>query len=236
MTSPSRPVMAAFDAEQAPSYDSRFAEMSAVRDVLHLIARAEFARLPADARILIAGAGTGAEVRTLARHFPEMRFALIDPSEPMLDVASTHAEAEGFAARCSFHVGYVEDVEETGFDGATSLLVSHFLTEAADRTAYFRSIADRLAPGAPCFNADLCTDCMRDDFPRLMETWLNMTALTGLTGMTAEGRANYVSAFGRDFAVHGPSEVEAMMEAAGFTRPVQCVQAGLIRGWMTAKR
>jgi len=233
MTSSSRPVMAAFDAEQAPSYDSRFAEMSAVRDVLHLIARAEFARLPSDAHILVAGAGTGAEARTLARHFPQMRFALIDPSGPMLDVARAHAEAEGFAARCSFHVGYVEDVGEAGFDGATSLLVSHFLTEAADRTAYFRSIAERLSPGAPCFNADLCADRARDDFPRLLEAWLNMTALTG---MTAEGRANYASAFGRDFAVHGPSEVGAMMEAAGFTRPVQCVQAGLIRGWLTAKR
>ena len=233
MTAPARPVMAAFDAEQAPTYDSRFAEMSALRDAMHLIARAEFARLPADARILVAGAGTGAEVRVLARAYPEMRFALADPSGPMLDVARSHADAEGFAARCSFHVGYVEDVEETGFDGATSLLVSHFVTDSADRTLYFRSIAERLKPGAPLFNADLCTDRKAPDFARLMDIWLNMTALTG---MTAEGRANYSSAFGRDFAVHGPAEVTAMLEAAGFTRPVQCLQAGLVRGWMTAKR
>ena len=233
MTSPSRPVMAAFDADQTPTYDERFAQMSAIRDTLHLIARAEFAHLPADARILVAGAGTGAEVRALAAVFPQMHFALADPSGPMLDIARGHAEREGFAGRCSFHVGYVEDVEADGFDGATSLLVSHFLTEADGRTAYFRAIAERLSPCAPLFNADLCADRSDAGFPRLLETWLNMTALTG---MTAEGRASYASAFGRDFAVHGPSEVEGMMEGAGFTRPVQCFQAGLIRGWMAAKR
>lgn len=233
MITPARPVMAAFDAGQAPSYDARFAEMSAVRDAMHLVARAEFARLPADARILVAGAGTGAEVRALARAYPDMRFALADPSGPMLEVARRHAEAEGFAGRCNFHVGYVEDVEETGFDAATSLLVSHFLTDATDRTLYFRSIAERLKPGAPLFNADLCTDRTAEGFARLMDVWLNMTSLAG---MTADGRANYASAFGRDFAVHGPFEVEAMMEAAGLARPVQCLQAGLIRGWMTSKR
>jgi tRNA (cmo5U34)-methyltransferase len=233
MTTPPRPVMAAFDADQAPTYDSRFAEMSAIRDGLHLLARAEFARLAPDGRLLIAGAGTGAEVRALAAVLPHMRFALVDPSGPMLDVARAHADAEGFAGRCSFHVGYVEDVGETGFDGATSLLVSHFLTDAADRTAYFRSIGERLVPGATFFNADLCADRSDAGFKRLMDIWLNMTALTG---MTPEGRTQYASAFGRDFAAHGPSEVEAMMENAGFTRPVQCFQAGLIRGWMAEKR
>jgi len=232
MPTPDRPVLPAFDAEQAPSYDSRFAEMSSIRDVLHLLARGRFTRLPADARILVAGAGTGAEVRSLAAHFPQMRFALADPSGPMLDIARAHADAEGFAGRCSFHVGYVEDVEETGFDGATSLLVSHFLTDAAERTAYFRTIADRLAPGAPLFSADLSADRAGPDFSGLMDTWLSLTALTG---MTEEGRAHYAAAFGRDFAAHGPSEVEAMMQAAGFARPVQCLQAGLIRGWLTAK-
>ena len=232
MPTPDRPVLPAFGAEQAPSYDSRFAEMSSIRDVLHLLARGRFTRLPADARILVAGAGTGAEVRSLAAHFPQMRFALADPSGPMLDIARAHADAEGFAGRCSFHVGYVEDVEEIGFDGATSLLVSHFLTDAAERTAYFRTIADRLAPGAPLFNADLCADRAAPDFSGLMDIWLSLTALTG---MTEEGRAHYAAAFGRNFAAHGPSEVEAMIEAAGFARPVQCLQAGLIRGWMTAK-
>ncbi|MEZ5947619.1 MAG: methyltransferase domain-containing protein [Hyphomonas sp.] len=232
MTPPSRPVMAAFDAERAPAYDDSFAALHAIREVLHLVARAEFATLPPDARILIAGAGTGAEVRTLATHYPGFCFALVDPSGPMLDVARAHAEREGFAERCSFHTGYVEDLPDTGFDAATSLLVSHFLTEAAERTAYFRSIAERLRPGAPLFVADLCTNRDAADFGRLMEVWLNLLALTG---MTEEGRENYRGAFGQDFAVHGPADVIAMMETAGFARPVQCLQAGLIRGWMTAK-
>ena len=233
MTSPSRPVLAAFDAERALSYDDSFAELSAIRNALHLIPRVEFRSLPPDARILVAGAGTGAEVRTLAAHYPDFRFALVDPSGPMLDVARAHADQEGFVDRCSFYTGYVEDVADTGFDGATSLLVSHFLTDTGARTTYFRSIAERMKAGAPLFIADLCTGRDSADFNQLIDIWLHLLALTG---MTEEGAATYRSAFGRDFAVHGPAEVMAMIELAGFARPVQCLQAGLIRGWMTAKR
>lgn len=233
MTSLVRPVLAAFDADMAPSYDERFAKLGAVRDLMHLLLKAEFARLPEDARILIAGAGTGAEVRALAAQFPGFRFVLADPSAPMLDIARSHAEREGFADRCSFHTGYVEDVADTGFDGATSLLVSHFINDAGERATYFRSIAERLSKNAPFFNADLCTDRDAPEYGQLLEVWLNMMSLAG---MDADGRANYAAAFGRDFGVHGPKEVTAMMEAAGFARPVQCFQAGLIRGWVTTKR
>ena len=233
MTSPSRQAMTAFDAEMAQTYDERFAALRAFQDAMHLLVRTEFSALAPDARILVAGAGTGAEVRKLAAACPDYRFALIDPSGPMLDIARSHAAAEGFARRCSFHVGYVEDVDETGFDAATSLLVSHFLTDTAARTAYFRSIAERLKPGAPLFVADLCADRSAAGFPRLMDVWLNLMTHAG---MTPEGRAHYTAAFGHDFAVHGPDEVEAMMETAGFARPVQCLQTGLIRGWTVTKR
>ena len=69
-------------------------------------------------------------------------------------------------------------------------------------------------------------------FETLMKFWQGMMAKAG---MAPEGQEQYAKSFGTIFACHGPSDVEAMIETAGFIPPVQCVQAGLIKGWLTAK-
>src|SRR5690606_8062855 len=88
-----------FNADRAEAYDTQFVAMRPIKDAVHLLVQAQFASLPDEARILMAGAGTGAEARYLAPRFPGWRFTLIDPSAPMLAVARRHAEAEGFADR-----------------------------------------------------------------------------------------------------------------------------------------
>lgn len=75
--------------------------MQPIREAADLLIQIQFTDLPADARILMAGAGTGAAARCLAARFPDWRFTLIDPPAPMLNVARRHAEAEGFAERCT---------------------------------------------------------------------------------------------------------------------------------------
>ncbi|KCZ53018.1 class I SAM-dependent methyltransferase [Hyphomonas pacifica] len=230
--SPSLPnnILDAFGPEQAATYDERFSKLSAINSLLHLVIQSQFAHLPDNAHILIAGAGTGADVRHLAPLFPSWHFTLADPADAMLEIAWQHANQEGFADRCTFHAGYVSSLPETQFDAATSLLVSHFLNEEEDRTAYYRSIAERLQPSAPLFEAALCGNRYDTIFETEMEVWLG---LMNLAGMTDEGGQNYRQSFGTLFATHDPSEVEKMIGAAKFGRPVQCFQAGLIRGWIT---
>lgn len=223
----------AFDATRAEAYDRQFEPLHAIKDALHLLIRTQFARLAADARILVAGAGTGAEVRFLAPLFPGWRFTLVDPADAMLAVARRHAEAEGFADRCAFHNGFVSSLTESGYDAATSLLVSHFLTRAPERRSFFEDIAARLVPGGLLFNADLCADREDPTFPGAMDLWLR---LLEHTGMPEEARTTYPSAFGRDFAAHGPAEVEALIASAGFGRPAACFQLSLIRGWVATRR
>jgi len=223
----------AFGPEHAANYDDNFIALSAVKDMMHLVLQAQFSGLPETAHILIAGAGTGAEARFLAALHPSWHFTLVDPSSAMLDIARKHAEAEGFADRCLFHPDYLSTLADDSFDAATSLLVSHFLNTTDARTAFFQSIAKRLRPGAPLVNADLCANLDAPAFPDIMALWQGLIALTGAN---AEAQANYAASFGRDFACHTPSEVEAMIEAAGFAAPAQCFQAALIRGWITARR
>lgn len=219
----------AFDATHAAAYDRSVEPLLPIKDTLHLLLRWQLAGLPETAQILVAGAGTAAEARYLAPIFPRWRFTLVDPSAAMLEVARRHAEAEGFADRCTFHVGLVASLAADGFDAATSVLVSHFLADAAAREAYFVEIAKRLKPGGRLFEAALCADTSAPSFGELMDLWLP------LAGMPDDRRPFFRAAFGKALAAHGPAEVEAMISRAGFSAPIPIVQAGLIRGWMATR-
>jgi tRNA (cmo5U34)-methyltransferase len=123
-----------FDATNAASYDERWAPLLPLRDSLHLQIGLLLQDLAAEARVLCVGAGTGAELLALARLFPTWHFVALDPSEPMLTICRQRAEAGGIVSRCEFHAGYVDDLpDRQEFHAATSLLVSHFLIEPAQR-------------------------------------------------------------------------------------------------------
>lgn len=232
MSAAPSPTTPAFDTTHAEVYDRQFEPIRALKDAMHLVLRMQFLRLPPDAHILVAGAGTGAEVRFLAPLFPQWRFTLVDPAPAMLEVARRHAEAEGFADRCTFHVGFVSSLPLQAHDAATSVLVSHFLTNASERQSFFGDIAARLKPGGLLFNADLCAD--RDDptFADVLDLWLRMLEHSGVP---EERRAAWVTSFGQAFAAHGPAEVASMITSAGFTQPAACYQIALIRGWVARR-
>ena len=94
--------------QQAASYDAQWAKTAPIRHCLHLLLDSQFAALPADARILCVGLGTGAELAHLALKNPGWRFTAVEPSGAMLDVCRQRAEKESFASRCMFHEGYLE--------------------------------------------------------------------------------------------------------------------------------
>jgi len=231
-------IQTAFSPERAEGYDREFERLHAIKDLLHLVLRVRFSGLRQDARILVAGAGTGAEVRFLAPLFPDFRFTLVDPAEGMLAVAERHARAEGFADRCEFHHGYVSASPQQPHDAATSILVSHFITDAAERQAYFEDIARRVAPGGLLFNADLAAHTEAPTFPTLMEVWLAMMqdAASVRQRPAAPGdQPSFRDMFGKVVAAHDPDEVEALVKAAGFSDVVQCAQAGLVRAWVATR-
>lgn len=218
----------AFDAH-AEAYDRNVEPIAAIKDALHLLMRWQLSTLPDDARVLLSGAGTGAEARFLAPIFPRWRFTLVDPSGAMLDVARHRAAEEGFADRCEFQVGLVSSLATGSFDAATSVLVSHFITDAAERQAHFAEIAKRLKPRGLLFNADLCADLEDPSLGPVMDLWL------AVSGMPEERKGSFRAAFGRGVAAHGPAEVEAMITRAGFSPPARCFQATLIRAWVAAR-
>ena len=159
-----------FDQERAASYDKRFAKLAPMRDALHLLIRLVLAELPADARILCVGVGTGSELISLAHAFPEWQFTAVEPAAPMLDICRQRVEEFGIASRCTFHEGYLESLPASRpFDAATCLLVSHFFVQKDERRNFFSQIAARLCPGGYLVSSDLVSDMSSSAYKSLLE-------------------------------------------------------------------
>jgi tRNA (cmo5U34)-methyltransferase len=222
---------AIFD-QQASGYDKQWARMAPIRDGLHLLLESVFADLPADARILCVGVGTGAELAYLAQKFPGWRFTAVDPSGPMLDVCRQRAETEGYLSRCYFHEGYLDSLPtEELHDGATCFLVSQFILAQEARTAFFRGIANRLRPGGVLASSDLASDIESDAYDALLPVWLNVMT----PGVQPERLERTRAAYAKDVAVRPPELVASIIESAGFEPPVQFFQAGLIHAWFSKR-
>jgi tRNA (cmo5U34)-methyltransferase len=220
-------VKAVFD-QQAAGYDTQWARMSPIRNALYFLLESLFVDLPAKAKVLCVGVGTGTELAHLAQRFPEWTFTAVDPSGPMLEVCRRRAREEGFEGRCAFHEGYLDSLSAAPkHDAATCFLVSQFILDRSERAAFFRSIADRLVPGGTLTSSDLATE-PGARYETLLRAWMNMLSAGGVS---PEGLERLRKAYSTDVAVIAPEEVESIIAAGGFESPTQFFQTGLIRAW-----
>lgn len=221
--------------QQAAHYDDQWRRMAPVNEALHLLTGAVLAGLPARAEILCVGAGTGAEILALARQFPTWRFTAVEPSTAMLEVFRRRAEEQGILSRCECHAGYLDSLPAgRSFDAATAFLVSQFILDRAERTAFFQSMADRLQPGGLLVSSDLAGSLDTAEGQSLLETWFEfMKSHATLPG--PEGLARMREAYRRDVGVLSPGEVREILTGAGLERPVPFFQAGLIHAWYSRK-
>ena len=180
--------------------------------------------VPGDGRLLVVGAGGGLELAHLAAHHDGWRFEGVDPSPPMLALAR---ETLGpLAERATLVEGYVEDASAGPFDGATCLLVLHFLPEE-QRLAALREIHRRLRPGAPLltFHHSPPAEAARMWFTRFSRV------AAGPDDDEAQVAAR-ADALSTKLPVLSPEEDEALLRAAGF-RDVGLFFAALtFRGWI----
>lgn len=219
--------------QQAASYDSQWAKTAPIRHCLHLLLDSMFSGLPAQARILCVGLGTGAELSHLALKNPLWHFTAVEPSSAMLEVCRQKAEQEGFASRCVFHQGYLETLPEQGLhDAATCFLVSQFFVDPQQRSAFFQQIADRLKAGALLASSDLASDTQSAEYEVLLRAWMNMMSAADITPEAIERMR---SAYSNDVGVLAPAKIASIIAAGGFELPVQFFQAGLIHAWVSKR-
>lgn len=182
---------------------------------------------PADARILVLGAGGGLETKAIADTHPEWTFDAVDPAAAMLELAERTLGPT--VSRVRMHHGYIDYAPMGPFDAATSLLTLHFLPpDERRRTA--AEVRRRLAPGAPFIAAHL-------SFPQSTgaerETWIrrhmaNLVA-SGVDPADAEKARTAISA---EVPVLTPEQDSRILEEAGFTGVTEFLSAFTIRGWV----
>lgn len=220
-----------FNQEMAEAYDRRNAGLKPISDSLHFLMGLALKDLPADARVLCVGVGTGAEILSLAGVYPGWTFVGVDPSGEMLGVARHRLGEAGVMDRCELVEGYVGDVVETGFDAVISLLVAHFI-QRKDRPGFYGAVHDRLKPGGRFLSAEISADLEAPDFPAMLEDWKQVQTLMGAT---PESLARLGDMMRDVLGVVPPAETEALWREAGFPLPVPFFQAFMIRGWHADK-
>ena len=183
-------------------------------------------RCPADARVLVLGAGGGLELNAFAEAHPGWTFDGVDPSAPMLKLAEHILGAH--AARARLHPGIIDDAPEGPFDAACCLLTMYFMTrDERQRTA--RAVRQRLKPGAPFVIAHLSFP--QDDGARAR--WLSRhAAFLTASGLDTDKAANARTAIDTQTHILAPEQDEAVLREAGFSDVSLFYAAFTFRGWV----
>ncbi len=88
----------------------------------------------------------------------------------MISKATSKLEHDELQDRIELVHGSISDVQQNGFDGATSLLVSHFIPKK-DKEGFYEEIFGRLKPGGRFVIADVCDDNQEHRFEEFISTW-----------------------------------------------------------------
>ena len=184
-------------------------------------------RAPAEARVLVLGAGGGLELRALAEAHPGWSFDGIDPSADMLRLASETIAP--YADRVRLYEGYIDTAPDGPFDVALCLLTFHFIPRE-QRLPTLRQIHRRLQPGAPFTLAHVSFSQMEPGRSQWIARHVAFGAPDGLDPARFEAAKQAIAT---RLTILAPEEEEAMLAEAGFT-DISLFYAGLsFRGWVS---
>lgn len=188
----------------------------------------------ARACILVVGAGTGEEVIRLGTANPEWMFTAVDPSAEMLADARRRIAEAGLSDRVEFQHGATDELpEDQPYDGATLLLVQHFLPDGGPKLELLRSIADRLRPGAPLVLADMHGTPGSPEFRRLFGAWGHRLATLGMPDEEIDAM---LGGLPEVIQFVPASRIEGLLDEAGFGEVMAFFQMLVVGGWVARKR
>ncbi|MBI5641567.1 MAG: class I SAM-dependent methyltransferase [Nitrospirae bacterium] len=162
-----------FDAARSSAYDKKIRASIPGYDALHAMTRDLMqAAIPQEAKILVAGAGTGMEIITLGSSNSKWTFTAVDTSDDMLSICKNNVDDAGMSRRVEVHRGHVDELpDKQSYDAATSILVSHFIKDRESRKAFFQAIADRLLPKGLLVTADITASISDPALEYFIKAW-----------------------------------------------------------------
>lgn len=221
-----------FTQEASLVYDERNRPLAPIADNMHFLIRLLLRDLPVNSKILCVGVGTGAEIISLAKTFPQWTFVGVDPSASMLKVCGERLLSVGISERCQLIHGYVQDVPiGENFNAVLSILVGHFVKKE-ERLSFYKAMIDRLLPQGYVINTEISFDLDSPQFPMMLEGWKGVQSMMGAT---PESLATLPVQLREMLSVISPAETESLLQRSGIKNPLRFFQAFMICGWYSQK-
>jgi tRNA (cmo5U34)-methyltransferase len=193
-----------------------------------LIAASPLASQPG-AAVLVAGCGTGAELRAAREIRPDWHLTALDPSAEMLAIARARfGDAPGIEWRCAA----VEELQGSpAFDGALSVLVLQSLPDDGCKLTFLTALARSLRPGGQLVLVDLMRPAASPLQAQMAAAWLGFQRASGVVE-SAEALERLAG------GVHpiGLARLTALVNAAGFGDPALFFQALDVQGFLLQRR
>lgn len=196
------------------------------QDMLRMAAMLLAEDAPADAKVLVVGAGGGIELKHFAEAQEGWRFTGVDPSAEMLAVARITLGPS--ALRCNLIEGTVDAAPSGPFDAASCLLTLHMIPDDGAKLATLQAIRCRMRPGAPFVVVDHCLDTSDRQFARKLDRYARFALASGAppddVARACEGIRQVVPMISR--------EREAQLLAEAGFNDIEIFYAGLLwTGW-----
>jgi tRNA (cmo5U34)-methyltransferase len=186
-----------------------------------------------EARILVAGAGTGKEIIDYSQNNPNWSFTGFDPAEPMLSIARRKVDAASLENKITLVHGLIDDVSEENFDAATSILVMQFLPDDGTKLNFLKGISEKLIPGAMMVLVDLEGEIGSDEYNTFNAAWENQQLF--IRDESDRVRKEFIK---REKEVHfiPQKRIETLLEEVGFIKIYKFLKAYLFGGYVAIKR
>ncbi len=225
---------ARFNSDKANAYDETIMKVIPGYQTSHELARCLLEdTLSGSSKLLIAGCGTGKEIVDYAFNNQQWQFLGFDPSEKMLSTAKERVETNKCEERVHLVKGVIDDVHETDFDAATSILVLQFLPSDDEIQGFFDKVATKLKPGAPLVLVYMEGDKKTDEYLVLNSAWKTQQL------STRNDDQSVIEEFkqrDKDIRFISQEQIELFLNKAGFSKPLRFYQAYLFTGLIVYKK
>lgn len=220
-----------FDRDRARGYDQRIRKAIPGYEALHsMTATLLQLDLKQDARILIVGAGTGAEILTLSAAHPQWQFTGVDPSTDMMAIAQQQVIENGLGDRVKLHIGFTHELPESElYDAATLMLVMHFVSDNGEKLQLLQSLAQRLKPGATLILADIYGDKTSAQFAHFMAAWKHRVLALEVPPEKVDEQFQFIMS---ELNVVSEARTVELLHKAGFQTVERFYTAFMYGGWI----
>ena len=217
-------------------YDESIRQFCAAYEPLFIMAYSCLRSLLKDnADLLVVGAGTGMEICTFGQKSPRWRITGVDPSAEMLVIAQNKIASLQLSNQITLFNGYTHDLPESHlYDGATCILVMHFLTDDGSKLQLLKSIGQRLKSGAPLILVDGFGDRCSPEFDRAVAAWKTFVKAGGVDpGVVEDG---FTSQILKRIQFVPEERLASLLAETGFEEPFRFYTSFLYGGWVAIKR